>query len=238
MGKRDDTGLEVRSGGIRISFYWRGRRCRETLRLEPTSANLTYAARLRAEILRKIELGTFRYGDYFPDSKLATEGHAPILTFRQVAQAWLDSGDLAKSTRNGYRKILEGHLYPAIGDVPMPAITYLKLQDVLSGEWSKKTRNNILICIRRPFDIAQIDGLITANPAARLRYLRAQVPQPDPFEPHEAEAIIEALRCRYGPQEQQRGHWRRSSATRPRISLGIVLTVRSARVDWMAFTRD
>lgn len=155
---------------------------------------------MRAEILRKIELQTFRYGDYFPDSPLAVERHAPVLTFRQVAQAWLDSGELAKSTVNGYRKILEGHLFPEIGDMPMPAITYLKLTDILSGDWSKKTRNNILICIRRPFDIAHIDGLIQTNPAARLRYLRAQVPQPDPFDPQEVEAIINALRARYGAQ--------------------------------------
>ena len=79
MGRKPDlTGLEVRSGSIRIVFYWRNRRCRETLKLEPTKANLTYAARLRAEILRKIEIGTFEYAEYFPDSDLArTTGTAP-----------------------------------------------------------------------------------------------------------------------------------------------------------------
>lgn len=211
MGKGPDrTGLEVRSDSIRISFFWRNRRCRETLRLEPTNANLTYVARLRAEILRKIELGTFRYADYFPDSQLAKESQPAARTFKDVAEAWLNSGELAKSTRNGYRKILEGHLYPVIGDAPMPGITYMRLIEILSGDpedddsaaahWSRKTRNNVLICIRRPFDIAFIDGQIPTNPAARLRYLRTQVPPPDPFDPTETEAIVEEIGKRFGPE--------------------------------------
>lgn len=198
MGGR--TGIEARGDSIRVTFQWRRRRCRETVKLPPTAANLKYVERLRGEILRKIELGTFRYADYFPDSDMARESGAVRKTFKEVAQAWLDSGELATSTVNGYRKILEGHLYPVIGDDPIDALTYLKLSGLLAGDWSRKTRNNVLICIRRPFDIAHIDGLISVNPAARLRYLRVQVPQPDPFDPAEADAIISALQDRYGPQ--------------------------------------
>lgn len=202
MGRGPDrTGLEERADAIRISFYWRGRRCRETLSLEPTKANLTYASRLRAEILRKIELGTFRYGDYFPDSPLAQQETGATKTFKEVAQAWLKGGELGTSTKNGYRKILEGHLFPAIGDLPMASIGYMKLLELLSDEdWKKKTRNNVLVCIRRPFDIAHTDGLIAVNPALRLKYLRVQVPPPDPFEPDELGAIIEGLEKRYGEQ--------------------------------------
>lgn len=202
MGRQlDRRGLEDRGDSIRVSFYWRGRRHRETLRLAPTATNLTYAARLRAEILRKIEIGTFRYADYFPDSPFAAESAPAVKTFKDVAEAWLNGGELAKSTKNGYRKILEGHLYPAIGDQSIASISYLRLTEVLSSaDWSKKTRNNVLICIRRPFDIAHIDGLVAINPAARLRYLRAQVPPPDPFEPQEAEAIIAEMERRFGSQ--------------------------------------
>jgi integrase len=202
MGRGPDTtGLEVREDSIRLSFYWRNRRCRETLRLAPTTANLTYAGRLRSEILRKIELGSFRYGDYFPDSPLANEGAPAVKTFKEVAEAWMAAGELAKSTKHGYRKILEGQLYPEIGDAPIASLTYLKLTELLSDDgWSKKRRNNVLICIRRPFDIAHIDGLIQSNPAARLRYLRAQVPSPDPFEPAEADAIVAEIERRFGSQ--------------------------------------
>lgn len=201
MGRGDTTGLEVRADSIRISFYWRGRRCRETLSLEPNKANLTYAGRLRAEILRKIEIGAFRYGDYFPESPLAQQETGAVKTFREVAEAWLAGGELGKSTKNGYRKILNGHLYPSIGEVPMAGINYLMLLELLGNDaWGKKTRNNVLVCIRRPFDIAFTDGLIVANPAARLKYLRVQVPPPDPFDAAEVEAIISGLEKRYGDQ--------------------------------------
>lgn len=201
MGRADRTGLEIRGDAIRISFHWRGRRCRETLSLAPTTANLTYASRLRAEILRKIELGSFRYADYFPESNLAKQEAGTSKTFKEVAEAWMAGGELATSTKNGYRKILEGHLYPAIGGDPIAAVGYLKLLELLGNEdWGKKTRNNVLVCIRRPFDIAFTDGLIPSNPAARLKYLRVQVPPPDPFSEDERETILQDLEKRYGEQ--------------------------------------
>lgn len=68
----------TRDGGkqvYRIAFSFRGQ-CRETIALPHSKANDTYCERLRGEILRAIELGTFRYGDYFPDSpRAAAFGH-------------------------------------------------------------------------------------------------------------------------------------------------------------------
>ena len=203
MGKVDESGLEYRGDSIRISFYWRGRRCRETLRLEPNLANRTYASRLRAEILRKIELGSFRYADYFPDSPLAQQEQAPSTIFKDVAETWLATGGFAKATRNGYRKILEQRSYPEIGDAPIASVGYLKLLELLPADeegLTKKTRNNVLVCIRRPFDIAHVGGVIHMNPALRLKYLRTQVPPPDPFDPQEVDAIITGLERRCGEQ--------------------------------------
>ncbi|MGZ8984060.1 MAG: Arm DNA-binding domain-containing protein [Methylotenera sp.] len=47
--------------------------CRETLKLEPTKQNKLYASRLRTEILRKIEVNTFSYTEYLPDSPKAKD---------------------------------------------------------------------------------------------------------------------------------------------------------------------
>lgn len=203
MGRAQDlTGLEVRSGSIRIVFYWRNRRCRETLRLEPTRPNLTYAARLRAEILRKIEIGTFEYAEYFPESDLArTTGTAPPPTFRALAQTWLASANLQKSTREGYEKSLKKYIYPPIGDKPIDQVTHLMLTELLGAiKSSKKTRNNTLIPIRRVFDLAFTDGLIPANHAARLRYLKHQLPEPDPLSPEDVDAVLAKIEERYGPE--------------------------------------
>jgi len=203
MGRKPDlTGIEVRGGSIRVVFQYRQRRCRETLKLEPTKANLTYAARLRGEILRKIELGTFDYAAYFPESDFAsttTKTAAP--TFRSLAEIWLASADLQKSTREGYAKSLKKYIYPAIGDRPIDQVTHLMLTELLGGiKASKKTRNNTLIPIRRVFDLAFTDGLIPANHAARLRYARHQLPEPDPLSPEEVEAVLAKIRERYGDE--------------------------------------
>lgn len=68
-------GVELRKGvgseSIRIKFMYRGMECREPLKLAHTKSNINYAIRMRGEILNGIEKGTFKYSDFFPDSKNA-----------------------------------------------------------------------------------------------------------------------------------------------------------------------
>ncbi len=64
-----NTGIEVHGGNLRVVFMWRRIRCRESLGLPVTKANIKHAALLRAAILHEIKLGTFEYGRHFPNSK-------------------------------------------------------------------------------------------------------------------------------------------------------------------------
>jgi integrase len=54
---------------IRIVFLYEGKRCRESLNLPHTKTNIAYAKRLQGEIINAIERGTFKYEDYFPESR-------------------------------------------------------------------------------------------------------------------------------------------------------------------------
>ncbi|MDH0045080.1 site-specific integrase [Pseudomonas juntendi] len=65
------TGIEIHGGNLRIVFMWRRIRCRESLGLPVTKANIKHAALLRAAILHEIKIGTFEYGRHFPNSKHA-----------------------------------------------------------------------------------------------------------------------------------------------------------------------
>lgn len=65
-------GIELHGGNIRIVFMWRRQRCRESLGLPLTKANIKHAALLRAAITHEIKTGRFDYGRHFPDSKNAT----------------------------------------------------------------------------------------------------------------------------------------------------------------------
>ena len=202
MGSRRETGVEARGLSIRIFFMWRGMRCRETIKLEPTKANLQYAARLRSEILRKIEFGTFVYSEYFPESPRATLHQRAIPTFSKAAQQWVNSNaHLAKSTRMTYEKHLNKHWLPAFGEKRIDAITYSDIMEHLSLMGVQpKTRNNIIIPIRRILDAAHIDGLIESNPAGRIRNVKAQKPQPDPFTLAEVELILQHMASKYHAQ--------------------------------------
>ena len=64
------TGVELHNGKIRISFIYRGIRCREVLQgWVVTNGNLRKAGNLRAVIVSEIQLGTFEYAERFPESK-------------------------------------------------------------------------------------------------------------------------------------------------------------------------
>ncbi|WP_223546715.1 Arm DNA-binding domain-containing protein [Pseudomonas sp. A-B-19] len=65
-------GIEIHGGYIRIVFMWRRIRCRESLGLPVTKANIKHAALLRAAITHEIKTGRFDYSRHFPDSKNAT----------------------------------------------------------------------------------------------------------------------------------------------------------------------
>ncbi|MNF56983.1 site-specific tyrosine recombinase XerC [compost metagenome] len=65
-------GIELHGGYLRIVFMWRRTRCRESLGLPVTKANIKHAALLRAAILHEIKTGHFDYNRHFPDSKNAT----------------------------------------------------------------------------------------------------------------------------------------------------------------------
>lgn len=65
-------GIEVHGGNIRVVFMWRRIRCRESLGLPVTKANIKHAALLRAAIIHEIKTGHFDYSRHFPNSKNAT----------------------------------------------------------------------------------------------------------------------------------------------------------------------
>ncbi|GAA4652039.1 site-specific integrase [Kistimonas scapharcae] len=64
-------GVEIHGSSLRIVFTYRGVRCRESLGIAPTKANVKHAAGLRATVVHEIKIGTFDYLARFPESKSA-----------------------------------------------------------------------------------------------------------------------------------------------------------------------
>ncbi|PJE14249.1 DUF3596 domain-containing protein [Legionella sp.] len=203
------TGVEVRhwSSGkttLRISFYYRGTQCRETLRLEVTPSNIKYAERLRCEIINTIERGTFSYADYFPQSNLAKRfGH--VKTNISIGELLRDFLDQIKATREhstyiGYKKVCEAHLIPYFGGVALQDLKPAFIREWIRGlQVTSKTVSNLLIPLRAIIEQALNDEYIKNNPLDKIvisKLLNKQTSKSnfkvDPFDKMEVKAILDA----------------------------------------------
>ncbi len=197
MGRKFEpvTGIAVRGESIRLTFHYLGERRRETVRLKPTAQNLRYAELKRNQILYEIEIGSFNYGDHFPESRNKDLGRRRTnLTLKQGVENWLATRVLAKSTRRGYDMSIRNYIVPKLGSRPMRGILPSELELMraeLASEHAAKTVNNALIPIRGAFEIAHADGVITTNPAIRLKNIKAsRISKADPFSPAELAKLL------------------------------------------------
>ncbi|NNM68052.1 MAG: DUF3596 domain-containing protein [Spirochaetales bacterium] len=219
---------------IKISFQWRGLRCRETLSIEPTPANLKYATRLKAEIERKIEVGNFNYAEYFPKSKklkqlgIASEKETLQNTFFAMSQRWLTaSSHLQTGTLKKYKEALNFWL-AKIGTMPIRNIKYSLLAGLANSQsWGPKTRNNMLTPLRQVFDLAFLDGVIETNPTERIKNSKVQKEPPDPLTALEVEKVLDYLK-RYPQQVGNYFRWAFFTGLRPSESIAL----KWGDVDW------
>ena len=201
MGSRSQyPGVERNGTTLRIAFAIDGQRCREPLNLPDTPANRASAARLRAEIVARIRLGTFDYAAYFPHSRRAA---AVQRTFSDVAQEWLNlQAELATSTQRDYESSLNHHWIPGLGAHAIGTITpgQVKRAVIAAGFKSAKRRNNCISPLRMVFDYAVGERYIASSPAAGLEFAPTPDPDPDPFTLEEARAILAWMRHHTEPQ--------------------------------------
>jgi integrase len=204
MGARGTgSGVENHRGKCRVVFSWRGKRERVTLDLRYTKPNVNYAAKLRAEIVKKIEFGIFDPLEYFPNWK-GGAGKAEEHTFEVYRGKFIAAcraNRLADSTVTAYESNLRTHF----AELDARAINRITFSDLakLVGErpWqTEKTRNNALICLRGVFAVALADGVIKVNPTDGLKNQTYEAEEPDPLTPAEVVTVLGEVLQRYGPK--------------------------------------
>ncbi len=196
MGRgQSHEGIRVRAGSIQIDFRWKKQRCRETLKLEPTKANLLFASRLRSTILNAIATGTFKYSDYFPDSPRAAGEKGRQVRIKDALETWLASikKTVALSTWIGYESAVRTHLVPQFGDRFIHSLTTSDIRSWIGNmdKISPKRINNLLIPLRAIFADALHDGIIDKNPMERVKNLKVETREADPFTLEEIGKILE-----------------------------------------------
>lgn len=85
----------------------------------PDGGPLTFEAKADADSFIALRQSAITRGAWRPE---AEPEPAPV-TFAAYARPWLAGRDLAGRTREDYRRLLDGYLLPAFGDVPVGAIT-------------------------------------------------------------------------------------------------------------------
>ncbi|OHV12968.1 site-specific integrase [Kushneria phosphatilytica] len=199
MGREPEGVRSASASTIEIDFYYQGTRCRERLKLKPTTSNLKRAARHRAAVIAAIEDGTFDYSVTFPASKNAHKFIRSDRLDNYLAQ-WLEHKrpTLKASSYRTYKTIVERLIVPKLGHLLLPEVSRPKVRDWLSGlTVGNKRMSNIQTVLRSALTDAVHDDLLQTNPLHGWHYRRNEAPAntgPDPFTREEQSAILGALR--------------------------------------------
>lgn len=141
MGGQLPRGVSIRNGRLWLSFNFKGLRCRESLKIEPTLPNIRYAETKLKKIHLEIELNEFDYTRHFPNSKnLKKLGlEHKVSEFEKVETRLRDfmsrheKDRISHTTYNGYMKSVEGTLIPEFGDCLVR-----ELQPSQIAAWAKR----------------------------------------------------------------------------------------------------
>jgi integrase len=195
-------GVELRANSIRIHFKYRGKARKETLYMgadpmSPTPANGKYAARVAADVKRRIADGSFKYVEYFPHSPHKDEQEAGVSMLHAIMDKWLRTADLKGSTKTTYRRRIDNFWKKALKDQPIAEVRYSDILEALkTGTWkSGKSRNNELSMIKQAFEMARRDRLVKENPCEEVERAESQKAKPDPFDLAEVRQILSHLQA-------------------------------------------
>ncbi|MEB5748696.1 site-specific integrase [Leclercia adecarboxylata] len=209
------TGVELHNGKIRITFIYRGVRCRETLRgWVVSSGNIKKAGNLRALIVSEIQMGTFNYGDRFPESKALKKFSSTkrIVTFKDLCDVFTaakeleisaSSMDTTRASVNTLRRII-GDNTRLVDIQHSDILNYRK--ELLTGEVinpsmphlrrkgrSPSTVNTRMSLLAEMLKLAHRSKFITHTPYEGVTMLKVSKPDPDPLLLHEYQTFLSVL---------------------------------------------
>nr|WP_180318009.1 site-specific integrase [Delftia acidovorans] len=170
---------------------------RERLELQPTPANVRHAERMRAEILGKIERGTFVLADYFPDSPRA-RADVPSMTVGQLFGEWLDvkKPELQHSTIHSYQQTIDSYHFDAVRKDLVGDFNFRALKRLLARlPANPKTFNNVASVLRQVLEYGYKAKIMAEPLHESIEMRRRQKPEPDPFTLDEVEVLLGKMKA-------------------------------------------
>ena len=198
------TGVEIHNGKIRITFTYKGKRCREVLKGWVNSpANIKKAGNLRALIVSEIQLGQFDYARRFPESKAVQKFTSTLVahTCADLNELWLAPKE-EDISRNTMMRILAQlkTINKIIGENTLIAdITHSDMmqyrKELLRGESfyaeghrrkktgrSVNTVNDYISVVCQMLRFAHRSRFITDKPYEHIQKLHKDRKKPDPLQ--------------------------------------------------------
>lgn len=215
------TGVELHNGKIRISFTYRGTRCREVLKgWAVTQSNLRKAGNLRAVIVSEIQLGQFDYASRFPESKALAKFSSTkrITTFKELTDIFKESKALdvsaasmrsLNSSINTLLRVVGENTY--IADIQhVDLLNYRKI--LLTGEVinpgkpylnkigrAPSTVNLLMSLLSEMLKLARRSQFISHEPYKGIAHLKVSRKRPDPLGVDEYKQLITAIPEKHRP---------------------------------------
>jgi len=205
------------SGKLYFDFRYLGKRCREITALPDTAVNRKMLEAKMKKIDAEILIGQFDYAKYFPTSSFlkqiqlqetrAQRGAlgSEIPTFRQMATAWMYEHEVEwrQNYRNTITLLIEKHILPEVGDLPLDAITRDVLVAFRAGRVKYRTPGDLALTsgyVNRIMTVTKAiltEGCIRydlKSPWERIKKLKEERVHIQPFTLTEVSQMIEDVR--------------------------------------------
>ena len=175
---------------------WRRIRCRESLGLPVTKANIKHAAQLRAAVLHEIKVGTFEYGRHFPNSKHAANySRAKDEHLQALAERYkpLKAIDLTPMTEEKYAYAID-ICVELVGKDRLAGILLPEdiqvLRSLLIETRAPSTANHYLATFAGFLSWCESNGYCIAGLAAACTRFAMSEKEPDPLTHEEFDQLI------------------------------------------------
>jgi len=204
------TGVKVTSDNFKVTFQYKGVRCRETINLVPTEANAKHVTNMIAAIRYEIVMNIFDYDKYFPESITKTARRFGKLRSKKTVEDYYKDID---DNWSDYVSESAAVTYKRDSKWSRKEFGHFLIQELATGDirsWVKKQRHltkstirNRLTPLRAILNIAIDDELIHVSPAANIKFSKGSKGLLskeqrnhkviiDPFNRNEIDAILQA----------------------------------------------
>lgn len=192
-------GVSIHGKYLRVSFQYCGKRCRESLGLHPTKANIKFAENKLASIKYEIKIGAFSYAAHFPNSSslinFDSRSNRSAVRIIDVLDEYkpLKFADLKNATLRRYNVAYDKCL-SILGSERLISAIYpediSRLRANLINNLSASTCNHYMTVFRDFLKFIQQNGYTTKNLSNELRQVKTHRKDPDPLLLEEYNRVI------------------------------------------------